>query len=463
MGGAAVMRRFMYLLAKTTRALNGVSTNIQQTVDRYFAEHAGELSGEGVAPGGFTNQVLVKKSDIDYDTEWKYTSEVHRKVFSFRRSRDESNPNVNRITYLDDCANFAPFTYNFTDQTYDYGGWKDFIEELCRPVMVKYDGTVDYELNHDDTSKKLDGTDSDIANSSYAGNAMVEFRKYRYVSRVTVGSDDYVSFSNEKINDTYEDNAFIDDNGNLSKSFFFSMFEGSYDGTRMRSIADAEILRSKNAATEASYAKANGSTYQMVAWSQLNYIRDILTMIGKGDDMQTIFGRGLQGLSWNDGVNPFGWTVGQSKAKGCFYGVQAGAGVVRTLWIEDLWGRAWDRYQGLVCVNGVLKAKMHGPYPNPSDSDVYTDYEVIGNAPNEGYIKYQSCNRLGCAPLETGASSTTFFADHFWVTKTGVRFVLVGANWSVGDLVGPWTLNLNNAASNANSNIGSRIFLSLKI
>ena len=180
-------------------------------------------------------------------------------------------------------------------------------------------------------------------------------------------------------------------------------------------------------------------------------------MIGKGDDMQSIFGRGVQGLSWNDGVNPFGWTVGQSKAKGCFYGVQAGADVVRTLWIEDLWGRAWDRYQGLVCVNGVLKAKMHGPYPTPSDSDVYTDYEVIGNAPDTGYIKYQTCNELGCAPLETGASSTTFFADHFWVTKTGVRFVLVGAYWTYGDSVGPWTLALDRPASYADVLIGSRL------
>ena len=451
------MRRFMFLWAKTVRALGNIPSEVQEKVNQYFIDHADELAGQGVAKGGYTNQVLVKKSDKDYDTEWKYTGEVHRKVYSYRRSRDESNPNVNRITYLDDCASFAPFTYNFTDQTYDYGGWKDFIEELCRPVMVKYDGTVDYELNHDDTTKKLDGTDSDISNVNYQGNAMVEFRKYRYVSRITVGSDEYVSFSNEKINDTYKDYAFIDDNGNLAESFFFSMFEGSYDGTRMRSIADAEILRSRNAATEASYAKANGPYFQMVAWSQLNYIRDILTMIGAGDNAQAIFGKGVSSLSWNSGVNPFGWTVGQSKAKGCFYGESAGTDVVRTLWIEDLWGRAWDRYQGLVCVDGVLKAKMHGPYPTPSDSDVYTDYEVIGNAPNEGYIKYQTCSELGCVPMETGGSSTTYFADYFWINKSGVRFVLVGASWNNGDAVGPWTLTLNTAASYASVYIGSRL------
>ena len=66
-----------------------------------------------------------------------------------------------------------------------------------------------------------------------------------------------------------------------------------------------------------------------------------------------------------------------------------------------------------------------------------------------------------------GASKALSDSVGYLVSATGVfcvwRFALVGANWNNGDNVGPWTLNLNNAASNANVNIGSRIFLSLKI
>ena len=67
-----------------------------------------------------------------------------------------------------------------------------------------------------------------------------------------------------------------------------------------------------------------------------------------------------------------------------------------------------------------------------------------------------------------GASKALSSSVGYLVSATGVFcvwrfFVLVGANWNNGDNVGPWTLNLNNAASNANVNIGSRIFLSLKI
>ena len=66
-----------------------------------------------------------------------------------------------------------------------------------------------------------------------------------------------------------------------------------------------------------------------------------------------------------------------------------------------------------------------------------------------------------------GASKAPSNSVGYLVSATGVccvwRFVLVGANWNDGDNAGPWALNLNNAASNANVNIGSRIFLSLKI
>ena len=75
------MRRFMFLWAKTVRALGNIPSEVQEKVNQYFIDHADELAGQGVAKGGYTNQVLVKKSDKDYDTEWKYTGEVHRKVY----------------------------------------------------------------------------------------------------------------------------------------------------------------------------------------------------------------------------------------------------------------------------------------------------------------------------------------------------------------------------------------------
>lgn len=40
------------------------------TYDDFTPEELAGLVGPGVAPGGTTNQVLAKRSDNDYDTEW---------------------------------------------------------------------------------------------------------------------------------------------------------------------------------------------------------------------------------------------------------------------------------------------------------------------------------------------------------------------------------------------------------
>lgn len=56
--------------------------------------------------------------------------------------------------------------------------WKQFKKEIkCTPVMMKYNGTVDYELDPNDYTKKKDGTPSDINNNKYNGNVMMQYQK----------------------------------------------------------------------------------------------------------------------------------------------------------------------------------------------------------------------------------------------------------------------------------------------
>ena len=125
-----------------------------------------------------------------------------KRIYGFRRNNADSNP-LTRIEYLNDANGFTPITVNLADGTFNWGSWFEFVNSNIRPVMLSYDGQVAYELNHEDTSKKLDGTASDIANPNFAGNAMVEFANFKYVSRLSIGDYDYVYFSNKKINDTY--------------------------------------------------------------------------------------------------------------------------------------------------------------------------------------------------------------------------------------------------------------------
>lgn len=381
-----------------------------------------------------------------------------RKIYGFRRNNADSNP-LTRIEYLNDANGFTPVTVNKSDGTFSYGSWFDFINDNIKPVMLYFDGEVAYELDREDTTKKENGLASDIDNSSFQGNAMVEFSNFKYVSRMSIGDYDYVYFSNEKVNETYVDYPFIDDNGIHRDAFYFGMFHGCADSSnRMRSIAGMEILRSQTAATEKAYCQANGLGHDMFSWSQLNYIWDLLTMLGKTDNFQETFGQGICNYSWNDGNNPFGWTVGQTKDKGCFFGESVGQNCVRTLWIEDLWGRAWQRCQGLINDYGTYKVKLHGPYPTPTDSSgTYSDYINTGlTTPAEGYVTKANCSKFGFLPLATGGGSNTFFCDYFYKNDSGCRFALVGAYWDNGSKCGRFVY-LASSASVSSVNIGSRL------
>lgn len=378
-------------------------------------------------------------------------------VYGFKREIANSNY-LTRITYIDEAFGKIPVTVNLENQTQDLGSWGGFINEVARPVMVTYGGVVDYELDHNDTTKKLDGSPSDIDNLEYKGNAMVEFRNYRYVSRKTVDGFQYVRFANYKVDDTFEDNAFINDNGAHSLAFYFSMFDGGLVGDKMRSIAGAEILRSKTALEEMTLAKSNGKGWNTGTWSQLNYIWDLLTLLGKTDGLQETFGRGICDLSSNNRVNPFGWIVGQTKNKGCFFGQSGGANPVRTLWIEDLWGRSNDRYIGLINDKGTFKVKLVPPYPTPSDSaSAYSDYintELV--TPAYGYIKEANCSEFGFLPQVVGGSASTYFCDYFYKNDIGVKYVRVGGHWSLGSNCGRYVL-VDIASSIASAYVGSRL------
>lgn len=415
-----------------------------------------EVTNRESADTEITN-ALNKESEERKKADEVLQNEFGGHVYGFKREIANSNY-LTRITYTDEATGKTPVTVNLTNQTQDLGSWGDFINKVARPVMVTYGGVVDYELDHNNTTKKLDGSPSDIDNLNYEGNAMVEFRNYRYVSRKTVDGFQYVRFANYKVDDTFEDNAFVNENGVHSLAFYFSMFDGGLVNDKMRSIAGAEILRSKNASQEMTLAKSNGKGWNTGAWSQLNYIWDLLTLLGKTDGFQETFGRGICDLSYNNGVNPFGWIVGQTKNKGCFFGQSGGANPVRTLWIEDLWGRSYDRYTGLINDNGTFKVKLVPPYPIPSDSaGAYSDYintELV--TPTQGYLKEANCSEFGFLPQIVGGSSSTFFCDYFYKNDNGIRYVRVGGDWSLGSPCGR-CVAVSSTLYDGNTNIGSRL------
>lgn len=83
------------------------------------------------------------------------------KRYGMRINLLDSNP-ATRVKYLYDAVGMTPAGMNFAGGGFDYGDWGDiWFVKKNRPVMVRTDGTVDYELNHENHALKLNGGASD--------------------------------------------------------------------------------------------------------------------------------------------------------------------------------------------------------------------------------------------------------------------------------------------------------------
>ena len=179
------------------------------------------------------------------------------KRYGMRINRLDSNP-ATRVKYVLDAVGMTPAGMNYSGGGFDYGDWGDiWFVKNNRPVMLRTDGTVDYELNHENHALKLTGGASDIANVSYGGNAMSEIPLI-WVKRYSIANYDYVIFCETQYDDTYKAYAHTDADGNILPVTYFPMYEGAVINNRMRSLSGQTPTASQTDAQETTAAQQNG-------------------------------------------------------------------------------------------------------------------------------------------------------------------------------------------------------------
>ena len=106
-------------------------------------------------------------------------------IYGWHVNPDISNSS-NAVTYLEDAIGMTPASMGST--TFDYGSWENAFF-MPKPCMLKSNGKVDYYLDPNDYTKKLNGTASDISNPNYDGNAMMQWPKiwFKYVKGAKEG------------------------------------------------------------------------------------------------------------------------------------------------------------------------------------------------------------------------------------------------------------------------------------
>lgn len=379
---------------------------------------------------------------------------AENKIYGLKINKKGSNP-ATRCEYLMDAVGMTPAKMNFTTGEFEYGDWADvwFVKDNF-PCMMLANGTIDYKLDPNDYSKKEDGTtDSDIANTSYAGNAMSAMPLV-WIKQYETGNYKYIYLANYKVDEGYHAFAHTDANGDVKNYMFMSIFKGAQVGstTTLRSLSGLQPMYSKTAENEITYAVANGSGWFTKTWAQRNLMQCLCRMIFCNDNSQSVLGNG--NLNYNSSASPtYGvLKTGTLNDKGQFWGANDNTHQVKAFHQEAVWGDQWDRIAGLVNGNGVIRAKMTFPYPTSAltTKATFEHYDVVGYTPqgtSGGYINDTQMSEYGDIPYKASGSSSTYECDGLWFNNGQLNYALVGGGCFDGSPCGLFCLLLDNTAS----------------
>lgn len=361
---------------------------------------------------------------------------------------DEDNPIESQsVTYLKgyDNEGYKPLKVimsndnsNIDDNRCDWGDWKD-APFMPRPCMLKYDGTVDYYLNPDDYTLKENGEASDISNTAYEGNAMMEFSPIFVKAKrvVTPASEDgqtpessklYLYFCSHKDDDDYECYSCLKEDGTYADHFYMSIYEATDVDGKFRSLSLGRVPTtslSDGLRTCLDLAKQNGERWCIDLWSDADLLRCLFILITKRLNSRAAIGCGC---------TPGNCCVtGSSNKKGIFWGTELAQTQYGTKYfgIENFWGHNYHYCAGILSPD---RATFHVK----NTYSIADGTTVVGyNDTGEGYIKTGiRCQEesgyvnkisgekgLITMPVAVDGSDTTYYTDFYSRVSYGGFFL----------------------------------------
>lgn len=395
-------------------------------------------------------------------------------IYGFQINGSESDPAA-AVTYLEDAVGMTPAHMDFSTGKFDYGSWENAFF-MPRPCMLKSDGTVDYYLNPDNYALKEDGTASDIANTAYAGNAMMEWGRNGHkiwlkILPIGDGSSAKVYISNHRADSKFFDYPFHNCKGESAEHFYTPIYNGSVINSTMRSLSGQTVSKTLAGTAEITAAKANNPStdelWNIECFADRLLINMLLILMGKSLNTQAVFGQGLNS-GGSEAIND-GFTTGVHNTKGLFYGTNDGTAntytnAVKIFGMENYYGFQWRRTNGLILNNGATKYKLTYGTEDGSSATGYntdgTDYKDTGVTPSGtsgGYISKAKFTEDGMFSDTMSGSASTYYCDGTWFNNAAVAFALFGGNSYFGAKVGAFCLRLDSAVSLANWTLGAAL------
>ena len=383
-------------------------------------------------------------------------------LFGYDLVKATSSP-TGRVTYPSDVDNaaFTPAAMNFSTGKFNYGGWAFDPGEkfMPRPCMLTYAGKVDHYLNPNDYTRKVDGSISKIADSSFGGNAMMEWPKI-YTKRWESNGVYHFRCSDTPQGVDWDCWCNYDRNNNQIDHFYTPIYFGSSVNGRLRSLSGKENKVNMTASADINAAIANGNDWYTEVLADRLLLQDLLVMMARSTECQTAFGYGRCKSSNSSAIVP-----GTMNTMGMFWGSNDQTSGVKVFGMENVWGNLWRRTAGWINANGTQKVKLtRGTHDGSTATDYNTDgsgYKTIANATpagtSGGYISSMKTEAFGRLPVTASGSSSTYEADGMWYNNRQVYYACVGGYWYAGLMVGPFCANLAYAASSSSSYYGAAL------
>lgn len=395
-------------------------------------------------------------------------------VYGYCELDNESVPG-NRYEYLEENKNFNPCFMNFTSDLFNWGSWENnplVSWNNVKPCMLYntssgQNGQVAYYLDPNDHTKIYNSdVASDIANTTFAGNAMVQFR--RVFTKIIKKNDEkgrrtYVYFSNLKLDEGYECYQCKRPDGTYNEYFYAPMYNGCLIDNVLRSISGQTVISGRNAQDEINFARVNGDGWDTELHSTNQYLIRLFKLLFKNAHSQAVLGAGKSDGGQNVGAC---LKTGTMNTRGMMSGSSSASIGVKFMYIENFYGSQWRRYRGHVVRNGIHYVKMTKSTIDGSTAEDYnldgTGYIPLNDIPaasgsSSGYISQSIENEYGRFGTVVSGSSTTYLCDGGWFNNGIIAYPYRGGSSSHGALCGVSCFSSNSAATHAGWYIGAAL------
>ena len=369
------------------------------------------------------------------------------------------------------------FQADVANNTLDWGDWKN-AQFMPRPCMLKSSGVVDYYLNPENYNQKADGiTTTDISSTTYDGNAMMEWSPV-YTKVESTPTKHFIYFCSHKLDDTYECYSAKKSDGTYGEHWYMPIYEGRVVNNVMRSLSTgtdgtsgAKPTASTTMDQEMTYAKANGTGWNITCWADENLVAMLGIMVmGRLNCAMAI------GYNCGSSTSALTHNIGTANKKGMFFGhYTTSAYATKFFGMENWWGHRWRRCVGIMTKGYKVYAKMTKSTVDGStvqnynsDASGYIDTGItVPSGMSGNYFVDVAASKYGFAIPTTltkykgdtgtaSGSSTTYYCDGAW-SASGTMALLSGGGVANGGAYGLFAFRVAHAPSNAVWDIGASL------